>query len=291
MRSSLRLSVFRKCVGKYLGEGGGEVVGTTFRCLTGAWPPSGDAFPGGKGWAPDGRTSYWQNHFRGYGSKSTTKTAKMYVRNEDITAPELRVVLQDGTHKVMSRGEALQLVMTQKLDLVLITADSVPPVAKIMNFSKFKHGRQTAERKIASATRVREKLKAPKEVRVRPRISDHDLQQKLKKISEFLAKGFKVTVAIMFKGDQEKKMASEALHFIVKMVEENDSVEVLTAPDSASRRNSIAAMISPVPDKGQEPQTSPPEQDGVTPSTTAPSTPTPTPPSPPPPPPPSPPAD
>lgn len=61
-------------------------------------------------------------------------------------------------------------------------------------------------------------------VSYRPRISDHDLQQKLRKVSEFLVKGHRVTIAVLYKGEQESKMAQEALHYIVRLVEQAHQV-------------------------------------------------------------------
>ncbi len=120
----------------------------------------------------------------------------MYV-NEGIRARELRVIDHNGDQLgVKTRNDALQLAERANLDLVLVAPQAKPPVARIMDYGKFKFEQQKKDREV----RKNQKIIALKEVRLSPSIDEHDFQTKLRNGIKFLEKGDKVKASIRFKG-------------------------------------------------------------------------------------------
>lgn len=120
----------------------------------------------------------------------------MYV-NEGIRARELRVIDHNGDQLgVKTRNDALQLAGRANLDLVLVAPQAKPPVARIMDYGKFKFEQQKKDREV----RKNQKIIALKEVRLSPSIDEHDFQTKLRNGIKFLEKGDKVKASIRFKG-------------------------------------------------------------------------------------------
>lgn len=97
---------------------------------------------------------------------------------------------------ILKREEALQKASEQELDLVEVAAGAQPPVARIVDFEKFKY----QEEKKEQAARKKAKEVELKEIWLSPRIAQHDLEVRLKKAEEFLNKGNKVKLTIKFKG-------------------------------------------------------------------------------------------
>ncbi|MBL8667840.1 MAG: translation initiation factor IF-3 [Rhodospirillales bacterium] len=117
--------------------------------------------------------------------------------NEEINAPEVRVVGADGEMVgVMPIREAVQLAFDQGLDLVEIAAAADPPVCKILDVGKFKYEIQKKKNEARKKQRVIE----VKEIKMRPGIDEHDYQVKLRSMRRFLEEGDKVKVTIRFRG-------------------------------------------------------------------------------------------
>lgn len=97
---------------------------------------------------------------------------------------------------VISRDEALKLAKNEELDLVVVAENANPPVARIIEFKKFRY----QEDKKEQAARKKARDVELKEVWLSPRIAAHDLETRLRKAEEFLEKGNKVKLTIKFKG-------------------------------------------------------------------------------------------
>jgi translation initiation factor IF-3 len=114
-----------------------------------------------------------------------------------IRAQSLRVIDQDGNQiGVLSRDEALQMAMDQELDLVEISPNANPPVAKIVDWGKFNYQRTKQLQKNKRHAKTLE----VKQMRFGLKISDHDLGVKLNKVSNFLENGHKVKLVIFYRG-------------------------------------------------------------------------------------------
>ena len=124
--------------------------------------------------------------------------------NEEIRARELRVVGPENEQiGIMSGREALALAEEKHLDLVEIAPNAKPPVARIMNYGKYRYEQQKREKE----AKKKQKIVTLKEVKLRPHIEDHDFYVKMKNASKFLGEGNKVKVTIMFRGTGEFKRA------------------------------------------------------------------------------------
>jgi len=121
-----------------------------------------------------------------------------YVRiNERIFAKTMRVIGPDGQQLgVFPRDLALKKAEEFELDLVEVAPEGNPPVCRIMDFAKFRYEQEKKERE----ARKHQKQTQLKEMRISPRIDNHDYQIKLNHIREFLEKKHKVKIRMMFRG-------------------------------------------------------------------------------------------
>ncbi len=111
--------------------------------------------------------------------------------------PEVRLVDFDGTMiGVIKTTNALAKAQAKDLDLVEISPQANPPVCRIINFSKFKYEMEKKEKE----ARKRQKISHVKEVRIRSRISERDLEVKIKHAREFIVGGDKVQLTALFPG-------------------------------------------------------------------------------------------
>ena len=118
-------------------------------------------------------------------------------RNEEINAPQLRVIAADGSQAgVMSRYDALQMASAAELDLVEVSPTAEPPVVRIMDYGKFLFEQN---KKAHSAKRKQKQIQV-KEVKFRPGTGEADYQIKLRNLTRFLVEGDKAKVTLRFRG-------------------------------------------------------------------------------------------
>ncbi len=117
--------------------------------------------------------------------------------NQAIRANEVRLISADGDQLgITPTRDALNQAMDLDMDLVLISAQATPPVAKIMDFTKFKF----EQKKKLKEQKKNQAVVTVKEVRLSPVIDQNDFDTKLRQATKFLEKGNKVKVSIRFKG-------------------------------------------------------------------------------------------
>ena len=117
--------------------------------------------------------------------------------NEKIRAPEVRVIGQEGQQLgVLSLKKALELATQEELDLVEVAPNADPPVCKIMDFGKFKY----QQNKRTQEAKKKQTVIQVKEVKVRPKTDEHDLQVKIRHIKRFLGQKDKAKVTMLFRG-------------------------------------------------------------------------------------------
>jgi translation initiation factor IF-3 len=110
---------------------------------------------------------------------------------------EVRLIRDEGERQgIMPTLEALEIAREQGLDLVEVAPQAVPPVVKILDYGKFKFEN---EKKVRDSKKKQKLLKL-KEIRMQPKIDEHDLDFKSKHVKEFLNEGNKVKVTIRFRG-------------------------------------------------------------------------------------------
>lgn len=136
--------------------------------------------------------------------KSISKFTRL---NYDIRASELRVIDQDGTQLgVLPRAEALRLAADRELDLVEISPEANPPVVKIVDWGKYNYQRTKQLQKSKRNAKVLDM----KQMRFGLKISEHDLEVKMRKVTEFLEAGHKVKIVIFYRG---RELAHKELGF------------------------------------------------------------------------------
>ena len=117
--------------------------------------------------------------------------------NEEIRDKEVRVIGSDGAQLgIMSAAAANALAEEQELDLVKISPNAVPPVCKIMDYSKFCYDQKKREKD----AKKNQKVVEIKEIRMSPSIDTNDLNTKIKAAQKFLTDGNRVKVSIRFRG-------------------------------------------------------------------------------------------
>ena len=117
--------------------------------------------------------------------------------NEEIRDKEIRVIGEDGAQLgIMSAAQANQLAEERGMDLVKISPNAVPPVCKIMDYSKFCFDQKKREKEAKKNQRVVE----VKEIRMSPSIDTNDFNTKVKSAQKFLTDGNRVKVSVRFRG-------------------------------------------------------------------------------------------
>ena len=118
--------------------------------------------------------------------------------NEQIRVREIRLIRDDGEQQqgIISTLEALEIAKELGLDLVEVAPNAAPPVAKIMDYGKYKFEN---EKRVRDSKKKQKQFKL-KEIRMQPKIDDHDLDFKSKHVKEFLNDGNKVKVTVRFRG-------------------------------------------------------------------------------------------
>ncbi len=137
-----------------------------------------------------------------------------------IQSQKVRVIDENGENLgVMYTREAMEQANEIGLNLVEISPNADPPVAKFLDIGRHKYEAQ----KKANAKRKAQKTQEIKEIKMRPNIDDHDYQVKMKKVFEFIENGDKVKLTIRFRG---REMAHNQLGMAVLNRVEEDTVEV-----------------------------------------------------------------
>ncbi len=117
--------------------------------------------------------------------------------NQMIVSDKVRVIDENGENLgVMYTKEAIEAAADVGLDLVEISPNADPPVAKFLDVGKFRYEAQ----KKANAARKSQKTQEIKEIKMRPNIDDHDYDTKMKAIHKFIGEGDKVKVTLRFRG-------------------------------------------------------------------------------------------
>lgn len=125
---------------------------------------------------------------------------------------------------IMSLEAALRLAAEYELDLVEVSAKSVPPVCRIMDYGKFKYQQS---KKVQEARKKQSYIQI-KEVKVRPKTDEHDLQIKIRQMKDFLGKGHKVKVSLMFRGREisHPELAQRVIGRITEGIQDVGNIEM-----------------------------------------------------------------
>lgn len=146
-----------------------------------------------------------------------------YRINEQIRVREVRLITETGDNMIVSIREALDRARDADLDLVEVAPNAEPPVCRIMDFGKFQYEQAKKERE----ARKQQKVVEIKEIRLRPKTTDHHRMFKVKAAREWIADGMKVKVRIRFRGREihYPEIAQELLDLIAKDLQDVAVVE------------------------------------------------------------------
>ena len=139
--------------------------------------------------------------------------------NEQIRVREVRLIREDGDQQqgIISTMEALEIAKEHGLDLVEVAPNAAPPVVKIMDYGKYKFEN---EKKVRDSKKKQKQLKL-KEIRMQPKIDEHDLDFKSKHVKDFLGEGNKVKVTVRFRGRElaHTELGLEVLKDVLARIE------------------------------------------------------------------------
>ena len=170
--------------------------------------------------------------------------AKDMMVNDGIRAREVRLIGQDGEQLgVKSKVEALKIAEQANLDVVLVAPGAKPPVARIMDYGKYRFEQQKKERE----ARKKQKVINVKEVRLSPTIDVNDFNTKLRNARKFLEKGDKVKASIRFRGRAitHKEIGQKVLDRLAEEVADIAVVEQKAKMDGRS----MFLVVAPKPEK------------------------------------------
>jgi len=160
--------------------------------------------------------------------------------NESIRAPMVRVINHDGEQLgIMAISDALKVAREASLDLVEVAPGSKPPVCRIMDYGKFKFEKSKKERQ----ARRKQHHSTVKEIKLRPKIEEHDFSFKMKHVRRFLDHGDKVKITVRFRG-REITHPELGRALLERVVEEmSDVANVETKPRMEGR--TMIAVLAP----------------------------------------------
>lgn len=164
------------------------------------------------------------------------------IMNERIRSAEVRLIDQNGNnYGIVSTSKALAMAEEADLDLVLISPNQEPPVAKILNYGKYKY---ELEKKAKEAKKKQHTVDI-KEVKVRYKIDTHDYQVRIKNINKFIAQGNKVKIVVMLRG-REMQHSNLAFDLANKFMEDlvGDTIAVEKKPQLEGRN--VTLFLAPV---------------------------------------------
>lgn len=164
-----------------------------------------------------------------------------YNINDAIRAASVRLVGDGVEPRVVPTSEALSMAREQGLDLVEISPNQDPPVAKIVDYSKFKF----EQMKKAKEAKKKQKVIHVKEIKLRPTIDKHDFEHKVKHATEFLDEGDKVKFTLMFRG---REMVHPELGFeVINKVRERLGDTILVEKEPSQEGRNITMIVTGKP--------------------------------------------
>lgn len=161
--------------------------------------------------------------------------------NERIRIREVRLIDEEGNQiGIIPTRDALDMARQRGLDLVEVAPNAVPPVCRIMDYGKFRYEQSRKERE----SRKNQHVVELKEVRIRPKIDDHDLETKGRQAAKFLDHGDKVKLTVLFRGREmaHPDLGKALLDQLIDQLQTHGTVE--QAPRLEGR--AMSAIMNPV---------------------------------------------
>ncbi len=163
--------------------------------------------------------------------------------------PEVRLVDEDGSQiGVIKTEEALRMAQERDLDLVEVAPDSRPPVTRLLDYSKYKYEQEQK----AKAARKHQQQTNIREIKLRPKIAQHDYETKRGHVERFLKQHDKVKVTIMFRG-REATHPERGRMLLDRLFEDVSELAVVEQEPLQEGRN-MHMLLAPSRAAGKEPE-------------------------------------
>ena len=173
--------------------------------------------------------------------KNKIEKKKIFYANERIRTPEVFVIDENGTQLgVMPTSKALAMAREKELDLVEVSPQANPPVAKIIDYGQFKYQQNKQDHK----QKVKQRAAKTKEIKLSVRIGQHDFDTRIKQGIKFLEQGDKIKILVLLKGRemQHKNLAHETLKRFKDAI--NNTVSVATEQDIAQQGRNFSLILT-----------------------------------------------
>jgi translation initiation factor IF-3 len=167
--------------------------------------------------------------------------------NERIRVPEVRLIGADGEQVgVIPTEQALERAQSEDLDLVEVAPEAKPPVARLLDYSKYKYEQEQK----AKAARKHQQQVNVREIKLRPKIADHDYETKKGHVERFLRQHDKVKVTIMFRG-REQAHPERGRALLQRLFEDVKELSTIESEPLQEGRN-MSMMLAPVRSAARE---------------------------------------
>ena len=168
--------------------------------------------------------------------------------NENIRVPQVRLVGEDGEQiGIKSTDDAREYAYSKGLDLVEVAAGADPPVARVMDYGKYRY-EQEQKAKLARKHQTQINVK---EIKFRPKIGIHDYETKKGHVVRFLNQRAKVKVTIMFRG-RENLHPERGRDLLLRLADEIKEIAVVESPPLLDGRNMVM-LLGPTKNAGVKP--------------------------------------
>ncbi|MBD0339124.1 MAG: translation initiation factor IF-3 [Thermoleophilia bacterium] len=158
--------------------------------------------------------------------------------NESIGAQRVRLIDEDGSQLgIKVTDEAREYAYGKNLDLVLVAAQADPPVARVMDYGKYKYEQEQK----AKAARKHQSQVHVKEIKLRPKIGVHDYETKKGHVVRFLNQRAKVKVTIMFRG-REQQHPERGRDLLLRLAEDVKEIGQIESPPLQDGRNMVMVL-------------------------------------------------
>ncbi len=160
--------------------------------------------------------------------------------NERIRVPKVRLIGADGEQLgIVETPDALKRAQDADLDLVEVAPNSKPPVTRLLDYSKYKYEQEQKQK----AARKHQQQVNVREIKLRPKIADHDYETKKGHVERFLRQHNKVKITIMFRG-REQAHPERGRALLQRLYEDLDGLALIESEPLQEGRN-MSMMLAP----------------------------------------------
>jgi translation initiation factor IF-3 len=167
--------------------------------------------------------------------------------NERIRVPKVRLIGADGEQLgIVETPEALRRAQEAEMDLVEVAPNSKPPVTRLLDYSKYKYEQEQKQK----AARKHQQQVNVREIKLRPKIADHDYETKKGHVERFLRQQNKVKITIMFRG-REQAHPERGRDLLKRLFGDLDGLAVIESEPLQEGRN-MSMMLAPSKEASRE---------------------------------------